>query len=82
MSEKMVPMKLGDTKVLGEKEYDLHDDGLHLLMQVATAEGRSYSRVGLLADKKRLEAELAEVISLIAEIDQRLAARVADPEPV
>jgi hypothetical protein len=42
-----------------------------------------YTRVGLLADKQRLEAELAECISLIAKIDEITASRVApEPEPV
>ncbi len=80
MPEKMAPMKLGDTKVIGEKEYELHEDGLHLLMQVAIPEPRSYSRVGLLADKARLQGELAEVESLLAKHDELTAARLAEPE--
>lgn len=82
MPEKLVPIKLGDTKVIGEKEYELDDRGV-LMMQVAVPEFREYNLVALQKDKARLEAELAEVDSLITKYSALLAAKVAPaPEPV
>jgi hypothetical protein len=65
MSKKLIPIEVGDTKKIGEKEYEL-DEANNLRMQVAVPVVKTYNVGGLLAKKAQLEAELAEVDSLLA----------------
>jgi hypothetical protein len=65
MPGKLVPIAVGDTKEIGKKEYELTDEG-GLVMQVAVPYSKTYNLGGLMAMKAKLEAELAEVDSLIA----------------
>lgn len=58
------PIEAGETKVVGEKEYDLSETG-ELVMQVTIPVRKSYNLGGLLAKRAELQAELAEVQSLI-----------------
>jgi hypothetical protein len=63
--KKLIPIELGDTKKIGEKEYELTEEG-GLKMQVAVPLVKTYNMGGLLAKKAQLEAELAEIESLLA----------------
>jgi hypothetical protein len=65
MPEKLIPIAVGDTKTIGEKEYELTNEG-GLRMQLAVPFSKTYNLGGLQATKAKLEAELAEVNALIA----------------
>lgn len=65
--DKLIPIKVGDTKRIGEKEYELGEDGT-LVMQVAYPVRKVYSRDALLATKADLEAKLVEANSLLAKL--------------
>jgi hypothetical protein len=64
---RLVPIKVGDTKKIGEKEYEL-DGGGGLVMQVAVPFRKAYNKDGLLATKAKLQAQLVEVDSLLAKL--------------
>jgi hypothetical protein len=66
MSEKLIPIAVGDTKEIGKKEHALTDDGEGIVMQVAVPFSKTYTLGGMLAAKAKLEAELAEFEALIA----------------
>ncbi len=65
MPTKLIPMKAGDTKELGEKEFALTGEG-GLTMQVAVIFSKTYNLGGLMASRAKLVDQLAEVDSLIA----------------
>ena len=65
MPDKLIPIELGTSVVVGEKTYELTDEG-GLTMQVAIPYRKTYSLGGLTAMKAKLEAELVEVDALIA----------------
>ena len=65
MPERLIPIVLGDTVKVGEKKYELTDEG-GLTMQLAVPYRKTYNLGGLQASKAKLEAELAEVNALIA----------------
>jgi hypothetical protein len=83
MPEKLVPIKDGDTRVIGEREYELTAGGLR--MQCAASFVQDYTFEGLQAQKAKHEARLAEVNVLLAKFTELMAAKAApepDPEPV
>lgn len=63
----LIPIKTGDTKRVGEKEYELQSDGI-MKMQLAVPFVQTYTRDGLLAKKADLEAKLTEVNALLAKM--------------
>lgn len=65
MPEKLIPIARGDTVKVGEKRYELTEEG-GLTMQLAVPYRKTYNLGGLQASKAKLEAELAEVNALIA----------------
>lgn len=65
MPVKLVPIELGDTVQIGEKSYELTEEG-GLTMQVAVPYRKTYNLGGLVAAKAKLTAELTEVNALIA----------------
>ena len=65
MPERLIPIVLGDTVKVGEKKYELTEEG-GLTMQLAVPYRKTYNMGGLQASKAKLEAELAEVNALIA----------------
>lgn len=62
---KLVPIEMGDTKTIGEKEYELTEEG-GLRMQLAVPFSKTYNLGGLQAARAKLQAELDEIDSLIA----------------
>ena len=65
MPEKLIPIAVGDTVKVGEKNYELTEEG-GLVMQLAVPYRKTYNLGGLMAKKAALQAELVEVDSLIA----------------
>ncbi len=65
MPTKLIPIEMGDTVKIGEKKYELTEEG-GLTMQLAVPYRKTYNLGGLMAKKANLVAELAEVNSLIA----------------
>jgi hypothetical protein len=67
--DKLIPMQVGDTKKIGEKEYELDESGA-LRMQVPVVFRQSYTRDGLEAKLIKLQAEITEVNALLAKLDE------------
>lgn len=65
MPEKLKPIELGESRVIGEKEFELTPDG-GLAMQVAWAVRETYNIGVLLAKRAQLKAELVEIEALLA----------------
>ncbi len=59
------PMELGEQKAIGEKEFQLTDEG-NLLMQVAVPVVKAYDVSSLLKGRAKLQAELDEIDTLLA----------------
>jgi len=71
--KKLSPMKLGESKAIGEKEFQLTDEG-NLLMQVAVPVVKAYDVSSLLKTKAKLQAELTEIDDLLAKHAELLKA--------
>ncbi len=65
MAEKLKPIELGESRIIGEKEFELTPDG-GLAMQVAWAVRETYNVGALLAKKAQLKNELGEIDALLA----------------